>query len=515
LHLVPHSLSRKHIRLALRVALAAILAAVLTHTRADPDLFGHVRFGQDMFTAHAVRLVDRYSFASDKPWINHEWLSEIVMSLAYAAIGPTGLVAIKLLLIAAVLVLAIRTLPVPPLTAFRRDLLLAVLVLGTFPQTNHVRPQLFSLALFAWLLRLLMRARADVTALAWCVPLFAVWVNLHGGWLVGGGVFAVWTMASVLARDRVDRHLFARVPGANNAVMIAAGAASLAATLCNPYGSRMWSFLYETVGFTRADIIDWQPVFAVGLAFGLLWTLTGAVAAAGLCMSFRRDQLDPRAAAVVVALGFASLRVGRLLAFFTIATIMLLGSGFGDAAHDRSSVGESRVIRRLAAAIAAAVALAVSLAATSVSAANIVCIRMEGPFFPEPEVAAVIAQEQVRGRMMTWFDWGEYAIWHFAPAVSVSLDGRRETAYSDATIQRQLQFYAAPDQRHAVVATLDPAYIWMPSRLAVTSKLVEDGWVPIFSGSQSTLLAPPGTSTGIRAAPPPSGPSAPRCFPGP
>ncbi|HEX7136905.1 MAG TPA: hypothetical protein VF219_03625, partial [Vicinamibacterales bacterium] len=69
----------RHTRTLLRLALGAIVLAVLTHTRADPDLFGHVRFGQDVFATGAVHTADPYSFASDRAWVNHEWLAEAAM----------------------------------------------------------------------------------------------------------------------------------------------------------------------------------------------------------------------------------------------------------------------------------------------------------------------------------------------------------------------------------------------------------------------------------------------------
>ena len=105
------SLTPGRIRVFLRLACAAVLVAVLTQTRADPDLFGHVRFGGDIVAARSAHLVDRYSFTSDRPWINHEWLSEVVMYGAYNAFGAAGLVALKLSLLALMLLavaLAIR-----------------------------------------------------------------------------------------------------------------------------------------------------------------------------------------------------------------------------------------------------------------------------------------------------------------------------------------------------------------------------------------------------------------------
>jgi len=40
--------------------------------------------------------IDPYSYTSDIPWLNHEWLSEIVMYGAYNAAGAPGLIILKL-----------------------------------------------------------------------------------------------------------------------------------------------------------------------------------------------------------------------------------------------------------------------------------------------------------------------------------------------------------------------------------------------------------------------------------
>jgi hypothetical protein len=89
--------THRHIRSAsvlLRIALLAVLFAWLSHTRTDPDLWGHVRFGHDIVSTRSLPAADSYSFLADRPWINHEWLAESVMYVAYAAGGPPGLVAL-------------------------------------------------------------------------------------------------------------------------------------------------------------------------------------------------------------------------------------------------------------------------------------------------------------------------------------------------------------------------------------------------------------------------------------
>ena len=75
--------------------LVVLLFAMSTLTWTDTDLWGHTRFGLDILRDHDLPSVDPYSFTQDKPWVNHEWLSELQMGIAYHVAGPTGLALLK------------------------------------------------------------------------------------------------------------------------------------------------------------------------------------------------------------------------------------------------------------------------------------------------------------------------------------------------------------------------------------------------------------------------------------
>ena len=50
----------------------------------DPDLWGHVRFGQDLLETGSIVRADPYSYlTAGQPWINHEWLAELAQAAAY------------------------------------------------------------------------------------------------------------------------------------------------------------------------------------------------------------------------------------------------------------------------------------------------------------------------------------------------------------------------------------------------------------------------------------------------
>ncbi len=498
-----------------------MLFAWLSHTRTDPDLWGHVRFGQDIVSTRAIAAVDSYSFTSDRPWINHEWLSECLMYAAYAAGGPAGLVALKVLLLVAVLGAVFVALGRQSVTGASRDLLLAVVVLGTFGQINHIRPQVFSLAAFSWLLVLLTSAAGGRATLFLVPALFVAWVNMHGGWIVGGATLALWTAFS-LGRRRASGALAspaeasaeagAAVPRAVKIRLTVCGALSLLATLVNPYGWKMWLFLWNTVGFSRAEISEWQPVFRLGPAVLIVWSVLALAAVAAAARAFAHSEHPVRRVAVVLFLGLASFQVSRLRAFFAIALVVLLGRELVlvlDRFRRRRDAAAPPPGR---AALAAAVTIACVLIAGGGAAVarNLGCVRMDSTGLPDAQVPEFAAAHQLQGRLAVWFDWGEYAIWHLGPALSVSVDGRRETVYSDDVLRRHLMFYYVPSTRQQFLDEVRPDYIWLPSHLPVVESLRSDGWKELFAGPGSVLLGRTGEPRGSS----PIG-AAGRCFPGP
>ena len=69
---------------------------LVLRTVADPDLWGHVRFGQDILRTGSIIQADTYSYrTAGQLWINHEWLAEVIFAGLYDRFGPTGLIVSK------------------------------------------------------------------------------------------------------------------------------------------------------------------------------------------------------------------------------------------------------------------------------------------------------------------------------------------------------------------------------------------------------------------------------------
>lgn len=474
----------------------AVLFALLSFTATDPDLWGHTRFGLDMLDSRSIPAADPYSFTSDRPWVNHEWLSEVLMGLSYRAGGPTGMVVLKMILLVAAFGLILREFvrrDVPPMA---QDLLLALAIVGCYAIVRTLRPQTFSLLLFSGFLIAVRRAEDGDRRALWLIPAcMPLWPNLHGGWLVGLGVYGAWTAIRVLTPIGPSRLEWA-----------AAGLATLLATLVNPEGVGMWRFLWDTVGLGRPDIAEWQPLLSHPLADWLPWFAVAIIAAT----TFVRERAWRVTDLVTVSiLMFVSFRVVRVVPFFVLAVVILLGPLIGRRIRARTTAMPPPTPAALA--LVGGMVLVFGIGSGVATARNLTCIGMIGPWMVDREAAAFIRDTRLSGRMLTWFDWGEYAIWFLAPEIKVSMDGRRETIYSDEMLRLHYAIYRGEPGWQDAIKRLDPQHVWLPATVPTLGEIEQMGWRPLLRTSESVVLSRADLAA-VPTTPSPSIPDA--CFPG-
>jgi hypothetical protein len=145
-------------------------------------------------------------------------------------------------------------------------------------------------------------------------------------------------------------------------------------------------------------------------------------------------------------------------------------------------------------------------------ARSLTCLALAPEWLPEPEAAAFIHANRLQGHVLNWFDWGEYIIWQFSPDLKVSLDGRRETLYSDAQLASHYRFYQNESDAAGFPERLHADYIWLPKRFPVVDTLKRQGWETAFEGPVSILFSRRPDRRFVAAGLPLSSP---RCFPGP
>jgi hypothetical protein len=116
----------------------------------------------------------------------------------------------------------------------------------------------------------------------------------------------------------------------------------------------------------------------------------------------------------------------------------------------------------------------------------------------------------VTGNMATEFNWGEYVLWHLGPQVQVSIDGRRETTYSDAIYRENLDFMHGRGQWDRLVDRAE-TQLALVQRSRPVFKLMKQkqGWILVYQDALCALFAREGSPAleQIRQAPVPDLPA--------
>ncbi len=257
---------------------------------------------------------DRFSYASEGPFLPVHWIFELLLGVAHRAAGLVGVELARIGLVALVFACLHRLLAkrgLGPLAASALALTVAAITHGRLIE----RPHLVTLLGMVLLWDQLIAFREGKKETLWTlVPLFAVWANAHPG-VVYGAIFATGFTAAELVR-------MPRRRGYTLALCVLAG---LAATLLTPYGPRLYPYLIahramqsrhhiaELRGFDWHRIEDFR--FLVALAVAAL------VVVRGYRGGVKTDRVDLLGTLGFIALAFVAPREANLALIAVAITI--------------------------------------------------------------------------------------------------------------------------------------------------------------------------------------------------
>jgi hypothetical protein len=228
------SLSRAFSRVCAGIAWGVLLFCVIKNVARplmDYDLWWQLACGREMLTRHVFLRSETFSHTlRGTPWINFEWLSQILLYMLFKAGGLTALWLSKTVVCLGIWLLTIGLLIRQRARGPWLWLLACVGFLALKPRL-YDRVELASLLLFPLLTNILSSLTAkplfSLRATPWVVgALMALWVNLHGGFLYGLiliGLFAVgarWSRQNTETVAALDRSFDV----------------AMVATLINPFG---------------------------------------------------------------------------------------------------------------------------------------------------------------------------------------------------------------------------------------------------------------------------------------
>jgi hypothetical protein len=246
------------------VSMLVVLSTLTVQSRFnDPDMWWHLKLGQVMWITHSLPSTDPFSFtAHGQAIVPHEWLAQLSIFAAYAGLGLPGLM-LWLCLVSALLLIAAYV--------------LCALYSGNATVGFSVRPQLIGYLFLVLELILIHLGRTRSPRWFRALPfLFAVWVNVHGSFLLGLIVAVVFLGCSFL---KFQQGTLVATPWSGHAQRMLALALllSAAAIFVNPGSLRQVLYPLDTMlhqPINLAIVEEWKPlVLTSQRGVGLMITL--------------------------------------------------------------------------------------------------------------------------------------------------------------------------------------------------------------------------------------------------
>lgn len=481
--------------LSTRRLLFLILLLVLfiwtTREVTDPDFWWHLKAGQYIFETATIPHTDIFSFTfAGREWITHEWLSELLIYAIFKWLGWGGLVVTFALIVTAAFGISYVNCEKGGAHSFVSWLAVMLAATATAPVWG-VRPQMFSLLLASIFMAVLFKClRNDNRSYVWLLPpLMLLWVNLHGGYVLGLALMMIALFGMALDG------LIERRPRAEILKRVGPLALTLAACLAvvplNPNGVRMFSYPFETLSssFMQEHIEEWfSPNFHQTRFLPLAVLMFTTFVA--LSLSSKRARASELL--MLCATGYAVLRSGRHLPIFAFAAAPLLAEHASRWIKNqvrgiRFAAPEKIVTRRQS-----LLRFAVLLAAFGVSMMNVrqVMARQadaEARSFPASAVEFIRTQNPP-GAVFNWYDWGGYLIWKLYPEKRVYIDGRADV-YGDAFIEEFLRASKGEGDWREPLRRFDIRTVILKPDSPLAGLLErEEGWSKAFEDRQAVVL---------------------------
>lgn len=384
----------------------------------DVDFWGHLSFGKQIVETRTIPKTDFYSYtAYGNKWINHEWLSEVILYTAYKIWQDRGLIFLKLLVGFGAGCFLFSTLLI---YSKNYKIIFTVYLLSLsliFPGTSF-RPQIFTylcLSATGFLLHSYVKT-ADKKLLYFLTPIITLWANMHGGFAAG----ILLVILFLTAAPSLKNLFFAFV--------IAAG------TIINPYGINLWKTIFTalTNPLTTKYIAEWGTFKAGDFSiFGYIFIFMAAISALSsiIFLSQKRYVIF----SIIIASIFLAFRSARHIPVFAIITAPFLIPYF------------QNIRKRFTQIFVTAFALLPLFLVLFLSIKNPELKISAENKFPAGAVK-FIKDVKLRGNIFNEFDWGEYIIWNLYPACKVAIDGRYDTVYSATYLKNYFENFHIPEK---------------------------------------------------------------------
>lgn len=253
----------------------------------DADFGWHLKVGEQIAREHAIPSFDYYNHTlTGKTWVDHEWLSNYLSYKIFHNLGYLSLTVFFALIIIFSLFLInllIKKYYLPKyqektLNIKQTILIMFFQMLGVMAMAPHlgVRMQEVTLLYLVILLIVLINfnTKKNYRILFFLIPLFYIWASTHAGFLIGLCILfffvGIKLCQNLLVKIKYFNNFEFSSPLDNKNIFIVFvfGVFSIIATLCTPYGLKLYSFLFDYSNtFYMKIIAEWLPAYCLPIQY--------------------------------------------------------------------------------------------------------------------------------------------------------------------------------------------------------------------------------------------------------
>jgi hypothetical protein len=476
----------------LTVAVAVAVLAVGTiwgEPRPIGDLYAGLAVGQDVMDGKLGKPDDWSFMTQGRVAINQNWGTHFLHYLVYEGFGTTGLLVLKVALIGGAglfICLAARQRQV----SWPVALVVAAGAIAAGRSYIDLRANLTTLTVAPLALWLMFKSRRN-THWMWAVMVLnGIWANVHGGFIFGLGMTALW--AGVLFVQRLIERQLARkrAPAAPRPrtgplwpLPVATIGSVLLAAYANPYGPINLTFPFQILEPAWQNLNEWKPLLDPTARFGTTWeffTLMGLLGGLllirvagipGVPASYPRlpnlqqacmAVFDVVLAAVVIGMTFKARRFVPLSAIVLAPFLAMQLQWLLDLLRRADRLLGPVALGAMAVALAVPLGLHAEWLSRLYNPNNprrlpqTLFERMNGTDAQPVGGAEFLAENHITGRCFNEWRWEGYLRWK-CPGIQIFMGGRAHQVYTGATDMLGWRI-------RADVRTADPRYGLDPAR---------------------------------------------------
>jgi len=406
-------------------------------TNIDFDFWARLIVGKSYFQTGTLFNQDFYSYGITHKFIDHEWGSSLIFYLIQNYLGDIGLFFFKSIIIFLTLFIITKAIRLSDKN-IKLHFLFFFFALQAISYNifSTIRCQTFSFLFFVLFFYILLLARKTKNyRILVCLPILnIIWANMHGGFVLGLSLIALFAIGEFLNRNK-----------AYSKYLLITFIATSVTTIINPYGIDYLTFIFDAFKLNRIHITEWQSAFFNKdyfyslIKFKIFFFGAILMFLYSIIKNFKNiKNIDKTKYLILLFMILISLKAQRCHVFFIYSVLILCYFDFYNIFNKKLPP----IIDKTKEFALFAIILAVTIPHLFEYKFINTVSEKEYPIY----AVEFIKQNNLKGNVFAMFHTGSYVAYKLYPNNLVFMDGRYEETYDVDLINQMGAFFLTKDK---------------------------------------------------------------------